>query len=54
MIYHRFIMKKPKITANEKKRILENHKWFSKFSPVEKLKIAKRASKFSEILKNAK
>jgi len=47
-------MKLPKATRNEKKRILENYKWFSKFSPVEKLKIAKRASKFTDILKNAK
>lgn len=47
-------MKKIKLTTNEQKHILENYKWFSKFSPVEKLKIAKRASRFAEILKNAK
>ena len=40
--------------SEDDKRFLENYRWFSKFSPVEKLKIAKRAAKFAKILKNAK
>jgi|YelNatPaOPRAMG01_1025707.scaffolds.fasta_scaffold29219_2 hypothetical protein len=32
----------------------KNYKWFSKFSPVEKLKIAKRQLEFLKILKDAK
>lgn len=44
---------KQKLKQN-KKALLENYKWFSKFSPVEKLRIAKRAAKFLKILKNAK
>jgi hypothetical protein len=41
-------------SRREKKTTIENYKWFSKFSPVEKLRIAKRAGKFLEVLKNAK
>lgn len=46
-------MKKIKIKQN-REALLENYKWFSKFSPVEKLRIAKRQAEFLKILKNAK
>ena len=45
---------KDKKDKKERKVTIENYRWFAKFSPVEKLKIAKRAAKFLEILKNAK
>jgi len=52
------VKKKDRISKNldeeGNRRFLENYKWFSKFSPVEKLRIAKRAAKFSKVLKNAK
>lgn len=43
--------------ANKKKRekeILENYRWFSRFSAVEKLRIAKRARIFLKVLKDAR
>jgi hypothetical protein len=42
---------KNKLQKNLEKSVLENYEWFSKFSPVDKLRIAKRASQFAKILK---
>lgn len=46
-------MNKDKLQKNLEKSVWENYKWFSKFSPVEKLRIAKRAAQFAKILKEA-
>lgn len=45
---------KNKKSKQERKITVENYRWFSKFSPVEKLRIARRAAEFARILKNAK
>jgi hypothetical protein len=45
---------KRQLYKNLEESVLENYKWFSKFSPVEKLRIAKRAGKFSRLFKNGK
>jgi hypothetical protein len=47
-------MDKKRLEKNSKKAILENYHWFSKFSPVEKLRLAKKAGNFLKILKGVK